>query len=167
MTKKRQKIFLLIFGIILSLMTLEAGLHLGGFALNRLQQAQNSQKIKEKDSYRILCLGESTTAFGGEFSYPDQLQNILNKKGLGLDFRVINQGMIGSNSYFISKRLGRFLDQYDPDMVIVMMGINDPGQLEMYKNRSSPANIFLQKIKVVKLAKLIWMHIKERESAQG
>lgn len=83
--------------------------------------------IKRKDSYRIMCLGDSFTASGGEDSYPDLLQKILDTKGkdLGMELEVINKGVAGGNTASIVSRFIYNLDKYRPDLVITMMGIND------------------------------------------
>ena len=56
----------------------ELGLRLGGVVFLSLQEYRNVRSIMGKGEYRIMCIGESTTAFGGEDSYPAQLEKILN-----------------------------------------------------------------------------------------
>ena len=50
-----------------------------------------------KDSYKILCLCESTT--DGE--WPLFLENYLNDLNLGVNFTVIDEGASASNSSII------------------------------------------------------------------
>ena len=70
----RTKITLIVFGISLFVILLEVGLGIGGFILLSLQEYRNLQSMKHKDTYRIMCLGESTT----QGQYPRLLEEILN-----------------------------------------------------------------------------------------
>ena len=74
-----------------------------------------------------MCLGGSTTADGGEYSYPAQLEKVLNERNIGIRFKVINKGVDGVDSTFILSKLKGNLDKYGPDMVATMIGINDYG----------------------------------------
>jgi hypothetical protein len=67
-----QKIALMIFGLFISLFLLETGLRVGGLILKSLQEHRNMKAIKQRGAYRIMCLGESTTA-GVENSWPGKL----------------------------------------------------------------------------------------------
>jgi hypothetical protein len=124
-TTNRQKIVLIIAGILFTLLFLEIGLRMGGFILLSMQRSENSIIWNNKD-YRILTLGESTTAdFIGTLSWPRQLEDILNDKSKEQKFKVFNEGVGGTNTAYILSRLEDNLDKYNPDMVITMMGIND------------------------------------------
>ena len=89
-TSLRQKIFLILFGCIPTLILLKAGLRLGGAAFLFLQERNNTVGGGE---YRIMCIGESTTALGGRDSYPSQLEEMLNQKSSERKFKVINKGV--------------------------------------------------------------------------
>jgi hypothetical protein len=58
-------------------------------------------------------------------SYPRQLDRILNQRGRGITFTVVNEGLSGTTTDGILERLDGLLDRYDPQIVITMMGIND------------------------------------------
>ncbi len=73
------------------------------------------------DIYRILCLGDTITAGG----YPVFLQEILDERGAGIEFKVIDKGLEGAKSSYILGRTPRFLRKYNPDMVISMMGFHN------------------------------------------
>lgn len=124
-TTAKQKLTLIIVGLFLSLLLLEAGLRIAGWILSFRQEYRNKISIQQKGTYRILCLGESTTAFGGKFSYPRQLETILNNYDIGTSFSVVNLGVPGIDSNNILDILTKNLNKYKPRMVIVMMGIND------------------------------------------
>lgn len=74
---------------------------------------------------RILCIGESTTADGGDRSYPAQLEEVLNGLGAGMTFSVANEGRWGVRSDVILDSIGAWLAAYRPHIVVAMMGIND------------------------------------------
>ena len=94
----RKKLVRLIFEFFVYLILLEMGLRVGGFIFSSLQEYRNISSIKKKSEYRIMCLGESTTAIGGEDSYPSQLEEILNERNIGIRFSVINKGIPGANT---------------------------------------------------------------------
>ena len=80
----RQKIILILFALCLCAVMLEIGLRIGGATFFFLQEYRNRLSLRERGTYRIMCLGESTTALGGKNSYPSQLEEILNKHNIGI-----------------------------------------------------------------------------------
>ena len=123
-----QKASLIIFGIFLALIILESGLRITGFVATFEQDYENSPiefvNLENEDAVRILALGESTTAGGGD-SWPSQLERLLNERSSKIKFKVYNEGTGGTTTAFILSRLKRDLEIYNPDIVITMMGIND------------------------------------------
>ena len=161
-----KKAILTISGILLSLALLELGLRLGGFIFLSLQEYKNRTAIYNKGAYRIMCLGESTTAIGGNDSYPNQLEEILNQRHIGIKFSVINKGVVGNNSAYILAHLEENLDKYHPDMVTAMMGVND--KLIKYYEGIPEANTFLfNKFRTYKLARILWMNIINKIKKKG
>ncbi|MBU0635323.1 MAG: tetratricopeptide repeat protein [Candidatus Omnitrophica bacterium] len=159
---KYWKISLVFFGIFLCLVLLEIGLRIGGIVLLSMQERRNMAGFQAKDAYRIMCLGESTTYDGSEYSYPSQLQEILNLKNLGIKFKVINKGVSGFDSAYILANLENNLDKYQPQMVVVMMGINDVKDTVPYEDSWETKSIlFLKGFRIYKLARLIKLHIAE------
>jgi len=141
--------------IILFLLFLEGLLTLGGWVS---LMVQNSYDQQIAGSYRILCLGDSVTARGGEFAYPHLLQNSLNKAQSAIRFQVINNGRIGWSSTEMSEHFDEFLKVHHPDMVIIMLGLTD--QLNFFK--LVPVNqktrfkfLIFDRIKVYRLIKRI------------
>ncbi len=124
-----QKIGLFFFALILTLFFLEITLRLGGWAFLALQENSNRKSVNSDGEFRILCLGESTTALGGENSYPRQLEKILNSRQNLRKFKVINKGVPATTTDQILAKVPSYLDEYRPDMVVSMMGINDPQDL--------------------------------------
>ncbi len=58
-TKLKQKIITILLGILFSIIILEAGIRMVGFVFWRVQEYRNRISIKQRGTYRILCLGES------------------------------------------------------------------------------------------------------------
>ncbi len=154
-----QKIGLVFLGVALTFALLEAGLRLGGFAWTSLQEHRNQAAIQRKGTYRIMCLGESTTAM----QYPPYLEEILNERSVGVKFSVIDKGFVGTKTDTIVALLESNLDQYRPDMVITMMGINDDGTHIPYKSEpgTGPAR-FWRTSRTYKLFKLLEAHLKNK-----
>jgi len=152
-----QKIALLLFGLLLGLILLEIGLRTAGFVFTYLQERDNQRSLKDRNEYIILCLGESTTAIGGKNSYPRQLEKILNDRNLGTKISVINKGIVGTNTAAILSRLEEYLNSYQPDMVITMMGINEGMGARNYEDTAEVTpNFFLSDFRVYKLFRLLW-----------
>lgn len=156
-TTSKQKIVLIIFGLILFLIFLEIGLHIGSFVLLSIQHSSNKIPVDADGYYRILVLGESTTAWGGEESWSSQLELILNNQNSGIKFKVFNEGASAKTTLFILTKLEDNLDKYKPHMVITMMGINDETYSSMKQEErimlNSPS--WLEKSRVYKLIKLL------------
>jgi len=139
-----KKISLIIIGIILSLIILETGLQLAGFTLTAIKKYKN-KITKDPNTITILCLGESTT----DGQWPPILQKILDKKSPDKKFNVIDEGIVGTNTKLIAKKIKQNLLKYNPDIIITMIGINDVGQ---GYNHSE--------IKIFNLIQLILFHFK-------
>ncbi|MFH1622156.1 MAG: tetratricopeptide repeat protein, partial [Candidatus Omnitrophota bacterium] len=161
-TPLKQKCILIFFALFLFLILLELGLGLGGFIFLSLQEYRNRIAIKQKGTYRIICLGESTTAFsfGNKDDYPYQLEEILNQRNIGIKFTVINKGVPGVNITTIVDQLEDNLNQYKPDMVITMIGVNDEiGTIAYTGIPAQGSRAFFNSLKTYKLIKLLKLHI--------
>ncbi len=91
-----------------------------------------------------------------EDAYPNQLEKVLNQRKTGIKFSVINKGLIAVNTTIILEQLEDFLNKYNPDMVITMMGQNDGSDLLPYGNIPVSRE---STIKLYRLAKIFWYHI--------
>lgn len=157
----KKKIILIFFGVFLSFVVLEVALGLGGVIFLTLQEHRNKISLEQQGTYRILCLGESTTAMGRAYSYPRQLEEILDQYNiLGVKFSVINKGTGGSNTSAILDELVDNLNKYKPEMVVTMMGINDNGIYEPYAAMPDSRIMRLfRSLRTYKLTRLLWLHI--------
>lgn len=89
-------------------------------------------KPRGKDSYRIMCIGGSTTWGDGApdsiYTYPAQLEIYLKSKGYNVN--VINAGVPYHTSL---DALMRFITKgifYRPDMLLIHTGLNDNGPVQ-------------------------------------
>ena len=154
-----QKIALVVFGVFVTFILIETGLRLGGFIILSAQEFRNRASLMRKGQYRILCLGESTT----QNQYPHILEDVLNKRNIGIAFSVIDKGLAGSNTSKLLAELEFNLDKYRPDMVVTMMGINDWGQYIPQETVSDSKSVFfLNSFKTYKLMRLLGLHMMRR-----
>jgi len=108
-------------GLAAAVLLLEAVLRLGGCAL--AWGARWHSWTMPAGAYRILCLGESTT----RRQYPKPLEDILNERGQGRRFVVIDGGVGIINTNYVVAHLAENLARYQPDLVVAMIGSNDRG----------------------------------------
>ena len=83
---------------------------------------------KNKDTYRIICLGSSVVYGRGndDETFPFQLEEKLNNMNLnGVTFEVINAGIPGYTSYHTSTQLLTSLIDLKPDLVISYQLFNE------------------------------------------
>jgi len=150
-----------LLGCLAGVVALEIGLRLAGLAFLALQKEHNEPPPPGDgvESVRILCLGESSTAIGGENAYPHQLERLLNEHGpAGLRFEVVNAGRPGIDSSVIVRDLSESLDRWRPDIVTVMMGINDGMHsfVDLNEYRRKPAwKRLLLRVKVYRLGRYL------------
>jgi len=143
--------------MVLFVLFLEGFLNLGGWVFIFAQECRN-QAYAVKGSYRILCLGDSITANGGDYSYPSQLQYALNHDGRNLKFQVINKGMPSWTTTDMSDHFEEYLQKYHPQMIVFMVGVND---ISFYNSAPIVQTmkiklVFLRKIKTYRLLRKLW-----------
>ena len=117
---------LIVLGLVLAAGLVELTLRLAGMSLSLLTESRRGRA--DAGGYRILCLGESTTApwLGGhDGSWPRQLEAALNEKNPSRKYEVVNAGLSATNTGLLLARLPGYVRRYHPDLVVSMMGIND------------------------------------------
>ena len=85
-------------------------------------------KNKDKNTYRILVLGDSTTYGYGikmEHSYPKVLENLLNKNFKDKKIEVLNLGVSGFNFIDYYNLYIEYGAQFQPDSIIIGAMKND------------------------------------------
>lgn len=157
-TSLQQKLGLFLFGILFTFVLLEVLLRLGGWFFLNLQEQANRHSLAQSKQYKILCLGESTTAIGGQDAYPRQLENILNARQKTIRFTVINKGVPATTTDQILSRVPKYLQDYRPDMVVAMIGVNDPPD----SMRPSLWDHLSGMSRAVKLIRMIGEHLRAR-----
>lgn len=152
-----QKVTLVLFGILLTVVLLETGLRAAEFILRSLQEYKNLLSIQQHGEYRIMCIGESTTA--GQ--YLPFLEKALNQRNIGIKFSVIDKGIGATNTSFILAYLEKNIERYHPNLVVAMIGINE-GATHMLAGFNSGSRTFFSSPKVYKLAKLLFLHMQNK-----
>lgn len=111
---------------------LRPGFQVAGFRYNKEGfVGPEIDKAKHSDTYRIICLGGSTTLGTGAdsdtFSYPALLQTIFEKTSRNGTKRiqVLNAGVFGYHSWHTLLRVLYRMDVFRPDMYVLMDGLND------------------------------------------
>ena len=89
-------------------------------SLGMLDKERSS--YKPKDVYRIVCLGDSTTA---NSQYVRMLEELLNRNIKTRRFEVWNCAVTGYNAIQYCRALQEKWLRYDPDMVIIGFCLND------------------------------------------
>lgn len=108
-------------GFVATLLALELGLR----AAEALRDRPAPVADTSENVVRVLCLGESITAFGGNQSYPSQLEGLLNRDGRGKRFTVVNGGVAGITTETMLQQLDEQLERHRPQIVVTMLGVND------------------------------------------
>jgi len=148
-----KKIIVVICGVFFCLIVLELGIRAGGALVSFAQEQRNIASAKKSGSYRIMCLGESTTS--GQ--YPRLLEEILNQRNIGISFSVIDKGVTGSNTAGLLVALEENLNKYRPEMVITMMGCNDKDILYYQDIPDHSVGLF-QYSRLYRLMRILYMH---------
>lgn len=113
--------------------TLEFNIHAGRRYFSERQTAvpmltpEVFPKMKAPGTFRVLCLGESSTAgfpFDCQVPFPWQLGRILTEAYPDRKIEVLNAGMSAISSYVIVDMLPELLEA-DPDLVLVYTGHNE------------------------------------------
>lgn len=146
-------------------------------ALGRLYSRKPSlAETSNNQTFNIVCIGDSFTYGVGveaAYSYPRQLERMLNNANLNKRFKVFNLAVPGSNSSQHLKCLEDLLGRYKGlDLAIILTGANDRWNLDdsnIYKVmvggnyrsglKGVRLKIFLSKLRVYKMLKIVSMNI--------
>lgn len=122
---KMRKLFFSLLIFILLLLIFEIILSLGGYFYFYIYSNLEDPKI-EKDSFRILFFGESTTEGAGvKNTYSIQIEKILQQKYSDKKIKCYNKGIGAVETTAILRNLDRNMIKYKPHLVILMAGAND------------------------------------------
>lgn len=169
--KIKQKIFLIVFGLMLAVVLLEIGLRVMKNSNPSIKDREIVRISLEKDAYNIFCLGDSYTygiGAGFENSYPVHLEKILNERWPGQKFKIWNLGVPGCNSTQVLFRLKEIIKSSKPDCVIVLAGGNDSWNFEHVLTKGAvlglKSEILLSSAKVSRLVTILLENIKAKIS---
>ncbi|HPM76689.1 MAG TPA: hypothetical protein PK961_06325 [bacterium] len=131
------------------------------------------QKLAGKDGSSlttILCVGDSFT-YGGRVdpqqTYPVLLSNKLNDPAAGRNYLVVNKGICESNSRIHAKKLPAWLDEYRPDMVIVLSGSANRFHPVLFRdieegNAQKIIRYLITEVRVAKLFRILYLTAKSK-----
>jgi lysophospholipase L1-like esterase len=115
-------------GLVLAGGALEIGLRAAAWLVAGSPAPGRAAAEASPASFRILCIGDSNTYGTGverSEAYPAQLERLLNERSGAARVEVTNLGVPGSNSSQVLHRLPRYVEIDEPDLVIVLIGVND------------------------------------------
>jgi len=169
----RKILFISLPGLLIFLFLVEAGLRGGGVLYLKFRHAETYVKpaYKTKNTFNILCLGDSFTFGSGtspENSYPRQLERLL-RRNINEGINVINAGRMGNTSSLLLNNFKKDISMHNPDIVIVMVGLNNFWNLEdssyfiLYKDKAGyfeKMNNALSRLRIYKLIKIGYLSYK-------
>ena len=117
-SKVPSRLALVALGLLLAVGLLEGGLRLAG----ALSSAERGSFDGAGDSIVVLCIGDSHTWGNGE-GVPARLAERLAERSPR--FRVVNLGVPGTNTAQHRKRFDRYLDRFDPSLIVFWAGLNN------------------------------------------
>lgn len=162
----------ILFLIVIVLVLLEIAFRTAAFVKVELLSppAQKTEGV-----FTVLCMGDSTTeglTVEKPFSYPSQLQALLDKYAPPKKFRVVNLGYSGINSSQALNRFEKNITKYRPDLIVMQVGINDPWNMNesniwrfdqsgLWNKFKLKCDIFLSNFRVYQFIKLLGISYKE------
>jgi len=166
--KIKRRLVAVLAGALIFLLVLEISLRIVGSIYANLSE---SDKGNIGDAAKtILCIGDSVT-FGigapGDLSYPAQLQKLLNESNPESKYSVINRGWPAQNTAQILMRLKKWLQEFKPDIVTILIGAQNQANYYGYgeylqKERNQKRGFFLSihdrldRIRIYKFLRLLF-----------
>lgn len=125
----------------------------------------------DNDTFRILCVGESTT-YGWPIhgnGYPEQLEQLLNQNIHGRKFKVYNLGVNAITSREIARHFYKNIIDYKPHLTIILLGnnVNEPKRFYLSKDGRIINNILASVINRFYRLKTIKLFIFSCEILKG
>ncbi len=162
----RTKLVISAFSLVLSLGALELGLRLAGRAYLARTITPVAQVDHSSSTLRVMCIGDSFT-FGGLTgryeTYPHYLQEMVRQRRPQQRSQVFNQGVCEYNSWQLLQFLPQWLDMYRPQVAVLLVGsanmFNPWGyDFGARSGASGAVSRFFHGLRIVKLARLIWIN---------
>ena len=126
--------------------------------------SQRFSARKDSATYRIFCLGESTTQgypYPPNGAFPAQLQNILSASHPNRNIEVVNCGITAITSHSVLDIEREILKKYKPDLLVLYAGHNEfygvfgqASRLSLFKSRAyTQAFLKMQRYKLFLLVR--------------
>ena len=115
--------------VLVYVLVAEAGLQIASFFMRRSTRAE-MPVAWVTGNLRVLCLGDSNT-YGlwleqrEKEAYPQQLEALWNARVAAPKLEVLNLGFPGTNSSRLVRDVPRLLETLHPDILILLVGVND------------------------------------------
>ncbi len=136
--------------IALTIIILEVALRLIGFTHVAKQQTFAPKPSYQNNEQRILCIGDSTTAN----QWPPYFAQLISEHVPDQNYTVIDKGHPGADSAAIAAQCATYFQEYKPDVVIAMIGINDTYSTVAFKGTlTNRCILWLQDLRIYKLFK--------------
>jgi lysophospholipase L1-like esterase len=120
------RLLLALAGVVAGVLLLEAGLQVLALAVGRPERALPERRAA--GSVRVACIGDSNT-YGlwleREEAWPARLEARWNEQPGAKPFEVVNLGVPGANTSHVLRDLPRMLEATEPQLVLLMLGVND------------------------------------------
>lgn len=147
----KKKLALFIFSIFATLFLIELTLQAAAGIYNyRLKNRNIITPTLDKNEIRILCEGDSTTAFGFNDSWPKKLEQLLSKEFPKKKIVVINGGVPASVVSETLRELPAKIEKYHPHFVITLLGVNEKFANLIDSEKAWP---WIQKIRLIKFVR--------------
>ena len=150
----KRKVVVTGLGLVLALVLLEAALYGGRQAVDLVREREALSSLGAPGEFRILCLGDSTTELGGDEAWPGQLQVVLQQAAPRRPYRVINGGQTCADTGYVAAHLQQNLDRYRPQLVVMMVGINEHG-IRMYRQLPTSSSLLFKHSRTYRLLVLM------------
>ena len=154
-----KRLFLILFGIIISLIILEVILQITSFGYQYYTKSGYFTEFNSHQNLTIVTLGESTTAniIDGT-SWPEQLSQILSNNQIS--HSLVNLAVPAITTDELMCSFSNYLINNKPKIVIAMMGVNDMYINDSFVNLHKQVifrikNYLIGNFKVIKLFSLI------------
>jgi lysophospholipase L1-like esterase len=125
-TRFGARLALLLGAVVLSVLLAEALLQLGALVMRAT--GREAPAGFRTDRHRVLAFGDSNT-YGlylePDQAYPQQLEAMWNARADRAPIEVVNLGYPGTNSSVVLREFPRALRSLEPDVAVVMVGVND------------------------------------------
>jgi lysophospholipase L1-like esterase len=171
MRRKTKSLLFVFLTVFLFFVFMEITLRVLGFGYNIVFRPPSlPEKTVFDNSFRIFCVGESTTWGIGTKNpsidgYPKQLEKLLNDNFPEKRFICFWDQAIGQNTSEILLKFPEYIKKYNPHLIILMVGINNWWNLDksnklIFNNSNAVAKLglkltmVLERLRIWKLIKL-------------